>query len=194
MRETYIRPKWKAILYYLACMAGITAVSAVMAFFVNWGLTHDSMVMAPNTIFGPMPVWLTETIAFAILSPLLAFVIYWPMLYHKYDYEWRKLGLVPVDPEDPNRVLFEPRKINGKEPLWKENKEFEATIKLYGTKNLSTGRGCKTWMVVIDENGYKYLMDGDQFNQILLKMEDNTYHGKFIFDRVWLYPNLKVVE
>ena len=195
MKETYIRPKWKAVLYYLACMAGVTIVSGIMAFFLTWGLNGDPNVMIPETRFGPMPFWVTEMIAFAILSPLLAFVIYWPMFYHKYDLEWRKLGLVPVDPEDTNRVLFEPRKINGKEPLWKENKEFEATIKLHGTQNTSTGRSYKTWMVVVDENGYKYLMDGNRFNEILPKMDDHgAYHGKFIFDRVWLYPNLKVVK
>ena len=194
MKETYIRPWWKSLFYYFLCCVGLTAVSSAIVFFMLWGLYGDPFFTIEGTIFGTTTMWFVESFAFATLSPVLGFVIYFGLIYRKYDYEWKKLGLIPVDPEDSDRVLFEPRKIEGKEPLWKENTEFEATISLHGTQNLSTGRGWMTWMVVVDESGYKYLMMGHRFNEILSKMTDGKYHGKFKFDTTWKYPSLRIVE
>lgn len=195
MRETYIRPWYKTVglffLYELMTLAMMLFVCLTMgAFMFEGGLSN----MVDGTIFGTVPLWFTFFAAFMPVSPFFAFAFYFGMASKKYDLEWRKLHLVPINPFDLKQVLFEPRKIDGKEPLWKENSEFGATFHVVGTKNFSTGHGWKTYMVLGDEDDRLYLMEGYRFNELLPKMVDGKYTGRFIFDLYWRWPSVKEVE
>jgi len=195
MRETYIIPWYKKIgyffLYELVILAMMLFICLTMGIFAFEGGLNN---MVDGTIFGTVPLWFTFFTAFTIISPFFAFALFFGLAPKKYDLEWLKLHLIPVNPFDLKQVLFEPQKIDGKEPLWKENKEFEATLHLDGTKGFSTGHGLKTYMVLKDEDDKLYLMEGYRFNELLPKMVNNKYTGRFIFDLYWRWPSLREVE
>jgi len=195
MRETYIRPWYKSIglffLYELEILAMMLFVCLTMGAFVFEGGLNN---MVDGTIFGTVPLWFIFFTAFTLVSPFFAFALFFGLAPKKYDLEWRELHLIPVNPENTDQILFEPRKVDGKEPLWKENKEFDVTLHLDGTKGFSTGHGWKTYMVLKDDNNLSYLMEGYRFNELLPKMVDGKYTGRFIFDLYWRWPSLKEVE
>lgn len=195
MHETYIIPWYKKIgyffLYELQIIAMILFICLTMgAFAFEGGLSN----MIEGTVFGTVPLWFTFFAAFMPISPFFAFALYFGMAPKKYDLEWRKLKYVPINPHDSKQVLFEPRKIDGKEPLWRENNEFDTTFHLVGTKNFPTGRGLKSYMVLGDEDDRLYLMEGYRFNELLSKMIDGKYTGKFKFDVSWRWPSIMEVE
>ncbi len=194
MRETYIRPWYKTLGYFMLFELEIIAMMLFVcltmgAFAFKGGLSN----MVEGTIFGTVPLWFTFFAAFIPTSPFFAFALYFGMAPKKYDLEWRKLNLVPYHPEDHNQVLFYPRKIRKQEPVWKENTEFNATIKVAGQEYMPTGHGSKEYMVVEDGNGYKYLMSLEHFAPIAMKMVNGIYTGNFIFDISWRWPSLKEV-
>lgn len=190
-KETYLRPIWKAILIFLGITGIVAIVSFIMCFSLSMLLIQGTSIVH-DTIFGDIPIWMIMSITFWILSPIISFLFYWPLVPHKYQHEQRQ-GMLPLRPDGTGQILFEPRRIEGKEPLWIDNYEFETTIHLRGTQDLSSGHGMMTWIVVEDQDGYAYLMQGHRFNAILDKCRDGQYHGNFTFDTAWSYPSIREV-
>lgn len=186
MTPTYLRPWWKSLLLFLACSL-VCVMASTASSMVLIGLSPVSK----GTVFGDVPTWFVMAFALSVFSPVFGMVLYFGIVPRKYMTEFRK-GLLPVWESDPGQVLFKARKDDDKkEPCWIENHVFQATVKVTGTQDLSTGHGYMTWIKLEDENGYKYLMTGQRFSELIGEMHDSVYTGLFTFDTTWVYPSIR---
>lgn len=178
MRETYIRPWWHHVLIFFL----VLGITNIVLFGISYGinlLLLEGNPIAKNSVFGSKPVWIVNFAAFAIMSPIFAFIFFGVLRIGKYDYEWLKLKLIPFNPHKPEQPLFDPRPIEGKEPVWKENYMFEAKLEPIGSESL----GRNNYVVVKDENDVKYVVSGPAFDYMQnFKNDDGLIEGVFTFD------------
>lgn len=181
-RETYIKPKSKIVLETFITFVFVNIFLGVLSFLAYGYLYNDFWVVAKDTLFGDTYVWVIAWSVFAILSPIIIFTL-WPVLWGiKYDKEWKKLKLIPYNPHKPNQPLFQPRPIDGKEPIWKENDVFKAKLKVIGHQ-LFPGYIKNEYIVVEDEAGIRYIVSGPAFDFMqYFKDEDGMICGYFTFN------------
>lgn len=185
--ETYVRPIWKSIALYLLVLLCCNIVTTTICFVLTGWLSGDWNSIAKNTVFGDIYNWLVISIAFTTISPICCIPLYFAYIPHKYDKEWKQ-GLIPYNIETTIPMWY-PEKLNGYEPVWKQNKPFDAVLKFVGIKNYNR----YSFAILEDTAGIQYIMFSTRFNELAKEADvmHNTYSGTFIFDTNWKISNIR---
>lgn len=186
--ETYVRPKWKSFLLYLLVLIICNIVTTSICFLLGGWLQGDFFTISKDTIFGNVYTWVVNSFAFFTVSPLVSAGLYIAFVPGKYDKEW-KMKLIPYN-RVANTYMVYPMKVNGCEPIWKENKKFEATLKFDSIAKV----GNYSFAVLKDTNKNVYYMFSSRFNKLVKNMTNGIYTGTFMFDTNWRVTNIVEVK
>lgn len=191
MIDTYARPFWKSLLYFILITLGVCVVQTIMIYFVSFMVEGGPWAIQEGTKFSDIPYWFLMSIVFWIFSPLFGFLAYIALIYRKYDYEWRKLKLIPVFPEDEIDVMFYPHKTKeGEDPKWVKPFRFSSTLSIVGSNSYPLGSSSKTYQIFKSDKGYMFQMSQKEFNRLAPEMKDGKISGEFEWDITWHWPSI----
>ena len=186
MKETFVRPLWNKIFCILFTLVqSEILLFAVLYFFI--GFLSADWNLKRNTIFGYIPIWIPFFIVFQIFTPFFMIPLYEIMFRFKYDREYKK-NLIPFYTKHIEQPMLEAKKHKGFEPVWKENYEFEARLKLF---EIGYFCGRHPLAKVVDTNtGILYFMFATRWTP-----DDNgCMVGNFTFDTNWKISNIYKVD